>query len=438
MRGLATAANLMGVAGAFLALGAVPAWADPPPILPTAVNALVGDAAVTDSQLATAGVVADGGTIYHDDPNLLLVDDDNVQCPSAPYHSIDEAVLAAPANATIRVCPGTYDQVVTVTKPLLIQAIRVRGQACGCHVSNVHDPTVEAITGTFLIEAPNVTIDGFTVVASSIGPDVLGFEVDFPRATITHNVVDGHDAPTSTAVNIGFGATEHTVVDRNCIQRVNVGVNDAGNGGQTITNNSIQLSSLNPGVGINLNPFGATVATPATSNVSHNAIVGAGLGDTGINVVDNGSATISYNTVTGSDNGIVVRSTESTGSVRITYNVVRCGAENGIQLSFGFGLAANDVVQGNSVSGFGMNGIDLGPFTSGSTIASNRVTGSGFAGIHAEATTSENTIQGNSMSGNHPDCQDDTVGTHSAGTANFWICNLGFTENRPGLCTRNH
>jgi hypothetical protein len=32
------------------------------------------------------------------------------------------------------------------------------------------------------------------------------------------------------------------------------------------------------------------------------------------------------------------------------------------------------------------------------------------------------------------DCHDDSVGSNTAGTANFWIGNLGETQNRAGLC----
>jgi hypothetical protein len=42
------------------------------------------------------------------------------------------------------------------------------------------------------------------------------------------------------------------------------------------------------------------------------------------------------------------------------------------------------------------------------------------------------------MKGNTPDCFDDTTGTATAGTANFWINDFGFTENRPGLCKHSN
>jgi len=45
-----------------------------------------------------------------DDRQTLLVDDDKVQCPTAGFTTIQAAVDAAPAGATIRVCAGTYTE----------------------------------------------------------------------------------------------------------------------------------------------------------------------------------------------------------------------------------------------------------------------------------------------------------------------------------------
>jgi CDGSH-type Zn-finger protein len=62
-----------------------------------------------------------------------------------------------------------------------------------------------------------------------------------------------------------------------------------------------------------------------------------------------------------------------------------------------------------------------------------------YDGIYMSITTAENLIRGNFLRRNFEhDCHDDSVGTHTAGTANYWIANDGVTENKPGLCDGGH
>ena len=67
----------------------------------------------------------------------------------------------------------------------------------------------------------------------------------------------------------------------------------------------------------------------------------------------------------------------------------------------------------------------------------NDVHGSLDNGIAAFDGSANNTISFNKATGNVPvDCYDETVGSGTAGTANFWTKNMGNTQNRPGLCKR--
>ena len=433
-------AILVGVlAAGFVACAASPALAGSTSILSTTIDPLLKDTAVTDAQLATAGVVDDGGTVLNSSGNVLLVDDDNKQCPQAQYHSINEAILAAPAGATIRVCPGTYNESrvnpqtlldepgVFVVKPLLIQAVRLYGSPCGCHVSTYHDPTQEAITNSWAVEADNATVDGFTVVADL----QQAIEVDGVNDRVRHNVIDGQDR----AFGVNFGLTAHgATIDHNCLRRVADGIDDVSLGGNKVQSNQIVLSKTAAGIGINLNTFAFPPLVATSSDVSHNTIVGAGIGDFGIFVGSSNSATVSYNSVTGSTDGIVLDG-DGTGSLSVTYNVLRCGAENGI--TTGGAAITKAVISNNSVAGYGINGIYIGPFSSFNTVSGNRSTSNGSAGIDAELGSLENSITNNTMTANGTwDCQDDSAGTHNgpAMTANQWTGDFGFTENRPGLC----
>ena len=55
---------------------------------------------------------------------VLKVDDDGAQCATAAYTTIQDAVSAAAAGDTIKVCPGTYGGQVVIAKSL-----RIKGKA---------------------------------------------------------------------------------------------------------------------------------------------------------------------------------------------------------------------------------------------------------------------------------------------------------------------
>jgi hypothetical protein len=56
-------------------------------------------------------------------------------------------------------------------------------------------------------------------------------------------------------------------------------------------------------------------------------------------------------------------------------------------------------------------------------------------GIRVNAFSTGNTVHDNRLKHNVThDCHDNSVGTGTAGTGNFWINNDGTTSNRPGLC----
>ena len=135
-----------------------------------------------------------------------------------------------------------------------------------------------------------------------------------------------------------------------------------------------------------------------------------------------------------------------------------------------YGLAAaapdtNNKIVGNYVSGFGDSGIRLRDGATANLVAYNRVefngkggdptTGDGISlenaknnvifhnqslnnrryGIHVDTLSNGNSIVRNTMLHNGLfDADDESLGSGTAGTANFWAHNFCETENRPGLC----
>ena len=66
------------------------------------------------ADLAGAGVAGAAPASAGDGPNMLVVDDNRADCPNAQFARIQEAVDAAGPNDAIKVCPGAYDEQVTM------------------------------------------------------------------------------------------------------------------------------------------------------------------------------------------------------------------------------------------------------------------------------------------------------------------------------------
>jgi parallel beta-helix repeat protein len=111
---------------------------------------------------------------------VLVVDDDGAQCPGAGYATIQAAVNAASPNATIRVCPGTYDEQVTIAKRLKLKGDNgavVMPSPMAANTTSLSSGA--AIAAAILVmDTTNVTLEGLTVDGSGSGivcaPNMVG------------------------------------------------------------------------------------------------------------------------------------------------------------------------------------------------------------------------------------------------------------------------
>ncbi len=128
------------------------------------------------------------------DPELV-VDDDGVECPGAGFTTIQGAVNAAPPGAEIRVCPGTYNEQVTISRP-----VKIKGEngAVVMPASMAADTTSLrtgfSIAAAILVkDTTDVKIEGLTVdgAASGIfcGPNMIGIFYRNASGKIKHVAV---------------------------------------------------------------------------------------------------------------------------------------------------------------------------------------------------------------------------------------------------------
>jgi nitrous oxidase accessory protein NosD len=112
-------------------------------------------------------------------------------CATATYDSIQQALDAAPPGAAVVVCPGAYDEAVSVLKPVVLEGEQATVDAEG------HDVGITVV-------ASGATVEGMTVTGAT-GEGILvvgrpGQPVE--DVTVRHNVVVGNDLGNPTGAPI--------------------------------------------------------------------------------------------------------------------------------------------------------------------------------------------------------------------------------------------
>jgi hypothetical protein len=359
----------------------------------------LSDVGVSAAELASVGPSAaasssSGGT--------LLTVDDGADCPNADYPTIQSAVTAADPGDTIKVCRGVYQEQVVIPAGKDGLTLFAEGflQAVIKAPALMSDPgDIVRVAG-----AQNVTIRHFEITGPL--PDHLfcslftrtGVRVDQGgSATLTDNYIT--EIRSASPLLRGCQNGIAVLVGRNF---------EGTTGSAEITHNLIDRYQKG----------GVVVDNAGSSgNVHHNEIVGVGpqpvIGQNGIQVSRGATAGVDHNEV--SDN---VFTLGGAGTGIILFQA------NGSGLTVGY----NDVYRNDD--GISLYDVD------GSLIEHNsshdQVV---FDGLFADADSTNNRLEYNRMERNFEhDCHDDSVGTGTAGTANFWLKDKGLTENKVGLC----
>ena len=147
--------------------------------------------------------------------------------PTSGYPTIQAAVDDA-ACTTIDVAPGLYAENVSILRSVAINGAQVGQPVAGRTSAGPNESTVTGANPTgsqpvFLIDAPGVTIDGFTIKNSVVANAAIGISIsgNGNDAVIFNNIVDG--IVTSDA---GSAGVAHGVFLESGPDNVNVSNND--------------------------------------------------------------------------------------------------------------------------------------------------------------------------------------------------------------------
>jgi nitrous oxidase accessory protein NosD len=317
----------------------------------------------------------------------LLVDDDKVQCPTATFTSIQDAINAANPGSLIRVCPGMYHEQLFVNKPLSIEGDNGAIVLPNSMVANTTGSSGTPIAAAVLVkDAANVEIEGLIVDTANNGisecsPDLIGILYQNSSGSIEHNAVrntklsvslNGCQSGDAIVVESLGGGTSKVSIDDNSVhdyQKNGITGNESGTE-VTITKNVV--TGLGPTTGAAQN--GIQIGFGAKGGVSRNT------------VTDNVWAPcVSLTNCAFNATGILVFQSDD---VRVEHNSV---ATNQVGI---FANGQNDTIESNNISNSLVQvGIDL---AGGDDLARrNEVTNSGQAAILIEG--NNNKVQSNEI-----------------------------------------
>jgi hypothetical protein len=400
----------------------------------------------------------------HGQPPSLVVDDDlgngdrHARCKfgRARFARIQDAVDAAWPGATIKVCPGIYQEIVEVDeKRLTFLGARFGEDARDRSGDDPDEAVVEAVDAGTNVPAPGtvqllrdkITWDGFVIR----GP---GVDENVPVPNISPGMYTAPDTSGHTIRN--------TVFMENGL---GIHLGSDGEHPTTICRNRFAANNEFPGegqsTGIFSNKGAKDVLIAENRFEDHNtaAILFADQPRTGNDAVVQDNIRVKWNK---SVDDLSFATFWATSRLRIHANVVRARVGDpvfkGPASAIFIGARNHDVVvKKNRVESASGNGIDVtdtpeppphGDLGVGTptnvSVLKNKVTGALLSGISmalgsAGVLVRGNTALGNAIDDDNPelpaDCKDASIGTVTHGTANTWEENVGVKANPPTICT---
>lgn len=126
----------------------------------------------------------------------LVVDDDKVECPTAGFTHIQDAVKAAAPGDEIRICKGVYVEQIKIDKALDIDADNgaiVMPSAMQANTASLFDgkPIAAALVVTEAtgVSITGLTLDGINNGISLCSPDLIGIAYQNASGTVAHVAV---------------------------------------------------------------------------------------------------------------------------------------------------------------------------------------------------------------------------------------------------------
>jgi hypothetical protein len=374
----------------------------------------------------------------------LVVGTASASCPRPTYPTIQPAVDAATAGATIYVCAGTYTGPVTITKKLRLLGAQYGRDARTGRTTPSQESVITSPSAGFVVGAVDgLTVDGFTFSGST------GDGIDAFQRGSGFTFVDNVFADNQNGMNVNATGPVRSTIARNRFTANNRGtIGQAGTGvlftsgpanDVTVSDNLFERhgSAAVNSIG-DPDPTDRSVGIVISTNRSADDSSFAVINNANGALVDRNQATKAPSAV----DGTIIYIVGNTDHLTVSRNILSGDVGTGISANAAFGAAAstNLLIDSNIIRDR-TTGISVNDDHHSGTIRSNVVqnsTRNGTTpgrGIRLQAGSSGVAVTSNAVVGSSDvDCVDESHGTGTAGTADTWTQDAGRTSTPVGLC----
>jgi hypothetical protein len=217
---------------------------------------------------------------------IIVVGQNSVLCPGAQFAKIQDAVNAASAGDSIQICPGTYNEQVSITKPLQLNGnngaimrpnnivANSTGLASGQPIAAII--LVQDTTGVII---RNVIVDGVDNGISECAPDLIGVFYRNASGELSHvavrhvklnSTLNGCQSGSAVLVQSGNGVNSVVAIEESSIHDYQKNGITANEVGTQVTIEGNVVTGLGPTMGATQN--GIQIGFGAAGSIRHNTV----------------------------------------------------------------------------------------------------------------------------------------------------------------------